>query len=118
MTNSRDKGARGERLWRDILREHGFNSARRGQQFSGSKDSPDVICPELPTVHFEVKFVEKLSIEDAMNQAIKDAQDKLPIVAHKKKNRDWLITLKANDFLNLIKKTDMITSIPGNCLDE
>lgn len=109
MTNSRDKGARAERMWRDILREHGFVSARRGQQFSGSKDSPDVICPEIPTVHFEVKFVEKLNLDDAMSQAIRDACDKIPVVAHKKSHRDWYITLKAEDFLNIIKETNLVT---------
>jgi|ERR1041384_3043973 hypothetical protein len=51
--NSRQKGARGERRWRDELRAHGFD-ARRRQQFSGSPDSPDVVCDELDWLHFEV----------------------------------------------------------------
>jgi Holliday junction resolvase len=45
--NSREKGKRGERQWRDELRAQGF-AARRGQQFSGSPDSPDVVCDDLP----------------------------------------------------------------------
>ena len=44
--NSRQKGARGERQWRDELRANGY-VARRGQQFSGSADSPDVVCNDL-----------------------------------------------------------------------
>jgi len=44
--NSREKGKRGERQWRDELRANGY-AARRGQQFSGSPDSPDVICDGL-----------------------------------------------------------------------
>ena len=51
--NSRAKGARGERLWRDELRAQGF-TARRGQQFSGSPDSPDVVCEELKEPFFPV----------------------------------------------------------------
>ena len=63
--NSRDKGKRGERQWRDELRKNGYH-ARRGQQFSGSPDSPDVICDGLPWAHFEVKFVEHLNFSAAM----------------------------------------------------
>ena len=61
--NSRRKGARGERQWRDELRANGY-CARRGQQFCGSAESPDVICDSLPWIHFEVKAVERLNIED------------------------------------------------------
>src|SRR5437899_3884036 len=69
--NSREKGKRGERQWRDELRAQGY-AARRGQQFSGSPDSPDVVCDELGWIHFEVKAVEKLNIYDAMEQAERD----------------------------------------------
>ena len=69
--NSREKGKRGERAWRDELRANGYD-ARRGQQFSGSPDSPDVICEALPWLHFEVKCVERLNIEDAMEQVRRD----------------------------------------------
>ena len=71
--NSRNKGKRGERQWRDELRSHGYQ-ARRGQQFSGSPDSPDVVCDGLPWIHFEVKAVERLNIEQAMEQARRDAR--------------------------------------------
>src|SRR5438046_170574 len=70
--NSREKGKRGERQWRDELRANGY-AARRGQQFSGSAESPDVVCDALPWVHFEVKAVERLNIEEAMEQARGDA---------------------------------------------
>jgi len=73
--NSREKGKRGERQWRDELRAQGFE-ARRGQQFAGSPDSPDVVCDSLPWAHFEVKAVERLNIEDAMEQARRDSQMK------------------------------------------
>lgn len=106
--NSRAKGQRGERMWRDQLREAGFTGARRGQQYAGSPDSPDVICPELPTIHFEVKFVENLNLHKAMEQACRDcSEDQIPVVAHKKSRTPWLITMKAEDWLNLIKETDL-----------
>jgi len=56
--NSREKGKRGERQWRDELRANGY-AARRGQQFAGSAESPDVVCDSLPWIHFEVKAVER-----------------------------------------------------------
>jgi len=102
--NSRQKGARGERLWRDELRAQGY-SARRGQQFSGSPESPDVVCPDLGFIHWEVKTVEKLNIEDAVEQARGDCGDKVPIVAHKRNRRGWLITMPADVFFHLLRGT-------------
>lgn len=107
--NSRAKGQRGERLWRDVLREAGFLQAHRGQQFQGSPDSPDVQCPELPAIHFEVKFVEALNIWKAMEQAERDASVvKIPVVAHKRRRSGWLVTMRAEDWLNLIRESDLV----------
>lgn len=103
--NSRSKGARGERLWRDQLRDAGF-CAERGQQRSGSPDSPDVKCPSMPDVHFEVKHVEKLSIYDAIEQAERDAVDLVPVVAHKRNRKPWLVTMLADDWFDLIKESE------------
>ena len=100
--NSREKGKRGERAWRDELREQGYQ-ARRGQQFSGSPDSPDVICDSLPWAHFEVKCVERLNIEDAMEQARRDADKKSPFVCHKRANRKWLVTMDAATFFSFLR---------------
>lgn len=99
--NSKQKGARGERMWRDQLRERGFE-ARRGQQFSGGTDSPDVICESLPDIHFEVKNVERFNVWDAMHQAVKDAGTKTPVVAYKRNDHDWLVILRAEDWLSTL----------------
>jgi Holliday junction resolvase len=77
--NSCENGKRGERGWRDELVAHGYD-ARRGQQFSGSPDSPDVVCPQLSGFHFEVKAVERLTVNEAMAQAVEDAGDKTPAI--------------------------------------
>ena len=115
--NSREKGKRGERQWRDELRANGY-AARRGQQFSGSPDSPDVVCDSLPWIHFEVKAVERLNIEDAMEQARRDARrvgksedrnpksegaEKVPIVAHRRSFRPWLVTMEAETFFRFLR---------------
>ena len=107
--NSRDKGARGEREFAQKLTEMGF-TARRGCQFSGSPDSPDVVGGIYGT-HVEVKRVERLNIDNAMDQAINDCGDNLPYVAHRKNSKKWLITLQLEDlleFAELVLKTEGI----------
>ena len=107
--NSRQKGARAERQFRDLLRAEGYLQARRGQQFSGSPESPDVVCPELEFLHWEIKAVERLNIEDAMAQARRDCGAsypglrKVPVVAHKRNFRPWLITMDAENFFRFLR---------------
>ena len=99
--NSCQKGKRGERAWRDVLIDHGYR-ARRGQQFAGSPDSPDVVCPDLPGFHFEVKTVERLNVNAAMAQAVSDAGAETPVVVHKRNRGDWLVTMRAEDWFKLL----------------
>lgn len=100
--NSRDKGCRGEREFAGICKEEGYDGARRGQQFNGL-DGNDVIG--LPGIHVEVKRVERLNIETAMAQSIRDAKaDEIPIVAHRKNREKWLITMQADDWFKLYRE--------------
>ena len=100
--NSREKGKRGERQWRDELRANGYH-ARRGQQYAGNTESPDVICDELSWIHFEVKSVERLNIEDAMEQARRDGVGKTPLVSHRRSHRRWLVTMDAETFFQFLR---------------
>ena len=100
--NSRAKGARGERQWRDELRANGYR-ARRGQQFSGSPESPDVISDDLPWAHFEVKVVEKLNLYDAMEQALRDCGRKVPFLSHRRNHRPWLVTMTGEVFFRFLR---------------
>lgn len=102
--NSRAKGKRGELEATKYLGEAFGFRARRSQQFSGRGDSSaDIICDELPDIHFEVKRVEALNIDKALDQAIADAKDgRLPIVLHRKDRTRWKITLEF-DRVNMIK---------------
>lgn len=124
--NSREKGKRGERAWRDELRAAGF-TARRGQQFAGGVESPDVICAELDWIHFEVKCVERLNIEQAMEQARTECHlspalspkggegdgqstKKVPVVAHKRSRRAWLVTMEAELFFQLVREFEPLVN--------
>lgn len=101
--NSCRKGKIGEREWRDVLRSEGYLKARRGQQFSGSPDSPDVVCEELAGLHFEVKRVEKLNVRAAMEQAAEDCGCKVPVIAHRTNRGEWLVTMRAPDWFRILR---------------
>ena len=81
--NSKRKGKNGElEAAHEISRVFGVE-ARRGQQFSGGEDSPDVISG-IPGVHWEVKRTNRLQIRKAVAQASADAgSEQLPIVLHR-----------------------------------
>lgn len=101
--NSRDKGVRGEREWAEVMRSYDFN-ARRGQQFQGGTDSPDVVCQELSGFHFEVKRVEKGSLYEWLAQATNDAAPhQVPVVAHRRNDHAWVVVLPADRFLALLQ---------------
>ena len=97
IVNSRTKGKVGEREASEVLRQLGFTSARRGVQYQGSPDSPDVVG--IPGVHVEVKRVERLNIDAAMAQARADAgPSQVPIVMHRRNRGVWMVTV---DIANL-----------------
>jgi len=100
--NSRTKGKVGEREFAALLREHGFD-ARRGQQFSGSPESPDVVSDALAWLHFEVKRVQNLNLADACAQASRDSAGKPWVVAHRRNHAPWLITMTAETFFNFLR---------------
>jgi len=103
--NSCQKGKRGERLWRDQLINNGYTDARRGQQFSGSPESPDVICESLKQFHFEVKNTERLNLSLALSQSIGDSgTDQIPLVCSKRNGEDWIVSMRASDWFQMIKK--------------
>lgn len=102
---AKSKGATGEREWASKCREQGYSEARRGVQYSGL-DGND--CVGLPGIHQEVKRVEKLNLYDAMDQSKRDAKEgEIPIVAHRKNNYEWLVTMPANFWFKLYKEWEV-----------
>lgn len=99
MTNSREKGAKGERELARKLREYGYD-CRRGQQYCGANGDADVVG--LDDIHIECKRVERLNIEDAISQAKRDAKEgELPAVFHRKNNHEWLVTMTLPDWMRM-----------------
>jgi hypothetical protein len=105
VVNSNEKGKRGEREWSHYLEDHGF-AARRGQQYCGGTDSPDVICEDLAEYHFEVKFSERLSLWRAIEKAGLDGGiDKVPVVVHRANYKPWVVIMLASDWLRERRKS-------------
>lgn len=101
--NSRAKGKRAELAVAKILREHGFEGARRGVQYSGRTGQPDVIG--MPGVHLEIKHVEHLNLYDAMEQSSRDAKEnEVPWVVHKRNGKPWLCTMTFEEAISLYKE--------------
>jgi Holliday junction resolvase len=101
--NSKKKGAAGEREFANLCKAEGFN-VRRTQQYCGNTgDASD--CVGLEGIHIEVKRVEALNIEKAMDQARNDCKgESLPIVAHRKNKTKWKITMDAEDWFKIYKE--------------
>jgi Holliday junction resolvase len=97
---SRDKGKRGERELAGILKSYGYD-CHRGVQYHGGPESPDVVG--LPGIHIEVKRVERLNIENAVDQAVSDSDgtDNLAAVFHRKNKRGWNVTMPLEDWMRL-----------------
>ena len=106
------KGARGEREAAAAITEFLGVTARRGRQFSGSPDSPDVVA-DLPGVHIEVKRTETLSVYVAVDQAVADGGGAVPLVLHRRNNREWLAIVPLSRLKELasiiVDSTDTMT---------
>jgi Holliday junction resolvase len=98
---SKEKGKRGERAVAQLLKNRGYE-AKRGVQYQGGPESPDVVS-ELEKIHIEVKRTEALSLYVAMAQAELDAgPEQVPTVWHRRSKQEWLVVLKAEDFLDML----------------
>ena len=109
MTNSKQKGARFERLLASKLRDYGYE-ARRGQQYCGSNGDADVVG--LPYIHIEAKHQERMCLYDWMEQSKRDARPgEYPVVFHKKNNADILVTMTFDDFMEVYKEFEASMTI-------
>jgi len=101
--SSRNKGAQGERELAKTLSDMlGIENIKRGFVFCHESD---VIG--LKGIHIECKRVEKLNIENAMEQARTEAgkrKDGKPALFHRRNRKGWLVTMDLADWIELYRK--------------
>lgn len=111
--NSRSKGVRTERELSKKLEEVMGWKARRTQQYCGAAGDSDVVIEELPQVFLESKAVEKLNVQAAMDRAAEDAaaEGKIPVLAHKRNRKEWLMTIRLSDMPQLLQMVEIYVSM-------
>lgn len=108
--NSRAKGARNERMWASICRDEGYSLTRRGCQFAGGPDSPDIQTgdAELERIHFEVKSGKRIDVWGAIAQAERDkALGKLAVCPLHRDRYDWIVAMPSHDWFRLLRGDHM-----------
>ena len=104
--NSKQKGARFERLLASKFREYGYEARRTAQYCGNTGDASDVVG--LRGLHIEAKHQETMRLYEWMSQAKRDAEagggNRLPAVFHKKNNADILVTMRLEDFMHLYRE--------------
>lgn len=116
---SRNKGKGGEReLARELSRVFGI-SARRGVQFQGSPDSPDVVT-EISDLHIECKRTERFRLYESLEQAVDDCgATKIPVVFHRQNKKPWVAIVRLDDLprLSSILVTNQPRTISNGATD-
>mgnify|MGYP002523887359 CR=1 FL=1 len=95
--NARQKGKRGELELAHLLQTYGY-PAERGVQYSGLKGNADVVGVE--GLHIECKRSERVTEEDFIKQAERDARKgQIPIVMYRKNGEQWKALLRLDTFM-------------------
>lgn len=94
MSNNRARGARGERDARDAFRQHIGGSPIRAAQANG-KESADLL--HTGGIFVEVKLRKSLSVQNFMDQAVRDCGGKTPIVLMREDRGGWLVMHRIED---------------------
>ena len=111
--NSKQKGARFERLLASRFRDEGYDARRTAQYCGNTGEASDVVG--LPGIHVEAKHAEQMRLYDWIAQAKRDAEagggKSLPAVFHKKNNCNILVTLELDSFMEIYKEFEAVRSL-------
>lgn len=111
--NSKQKGARFERLLASRFREYGYEAKRTAQYCGNTGEAADV--DGLPGIHVEAKHQERMQLYEWMAQAKRDAEGngRLPAVFHKKNNAEILVTMELETWMNLYREWEAGFDLKG-----
>ena len=105
--NSKKKGSRGELEFAHECEKYGLEGVHRTAQTNGKLEQSLADCEGLDGIHIEVKRVESLNIDKAMEQSIRDLKTKkekrLPVVFHRKNHKPWKADMLFEDWVKLYK---------------
>jgi hypothetical protein len=110
---SRQKGKRGEREAAAELGNVFGCPSRRGVQYQGGPESPDVVL-EGVNVHVEVKRTETLSLYAATDQARHDAGGKIPLVLHRRNGKAWVAIVELEHLTALAAEVVRVRKVTQN----
>lgn len=106
--NSKNKGKNGELEFVRLCRAEGYDTVHRTAQYRGNTGQAGDV-EGLEGIHVEVKRNERLNILEAMEQSVRDCEasgkGETPIVAHRKNNSPWLITMRAEDWFSMYRES-------------
>ena len=102
--SQREKGKRGEREAAAELAQVLGVAARRGVQYQGGPDSPDVVLDGV-AIHVEAKRTERLTLWPAIDQARDDAPaGAVPVVWHRANRRPSVVIVETTRLLELARE--------------
>jgi hypothetical protein len=108
--SSRRKGARGELAARSVLEDltgvEGWERSARQQRRKGGDEVPDLVHPDRPRLHPEVKVGRAPPVLPGLDQAIEDASPAaVPFVLAKKSDGSgrWVLVVEAARFWELVE---------------
>lgn len=120
--NQNKKGKRIERELVHFLKDHGFASARRTEQYCGKAGTADIDCKELSDFHIESKGVKEPSFKKSQlkkwsEQLEADCPEgKIPILFCKINGEDWLTLIPSEIMLNYFTDFIFITATGDSVL--
>lgn len=101
--NSKRKGKRGELEFVRLCKARGYEARRTAQYCGNTGEAADVVG--LPGVHVEIKHVERLNIQEAIDQAVHDAPPgMMPAVFHRRNNCGWLVTMPVDEWFKIYRE--------------
>jgi len=106
LTDGYRKGKEGERDTVRRWRQFGFESQRQPNS-GGLMWKGDLYCGELPWLHIEVKYVERLNIEACMDKARSECKSgQTALLIHKRARKPALATLEEAELLGLLRELE------------
>lgn len=105
--NSKQKGKSGELEFCHECEKYGIDNVHRTAQTNGKLEHSLADCEGLEGIHVEVKRVERLNIDEAMEQSIRDLktkkEKKIPVVFHRKNRKPWKATMLFENWVDMYK---------------